>query len=219
VGPGVTRQCALPWEVPFVDKDGRVFPCCHAAARNSNQLGRIGSEGFERIWTGVEFRRFRMGLLDGDPPSICRDCTIAPLGEHPFRLWAARVIPETVTLHGDRASLKVVNIGSRTWTPADNVRIGTSRPRDRVSSVSHDGWLSGNRAAACASVVAPGETATFSFSLAQPPRAVEEEFELVVEGECWIPNTHFSLVIPATRPLLRRLGRRRLTTSWSAPHK
>jgi radical SAM protein with 4Fe4S-binding SPASM domain len=208
--PGqVTRQCALPWEIPFVDKDGRVFPCCYAAARNSSQLGQIGPDRFEQIWIGEQFRQFRKGLLHGDPPSICRDCTIAPLGPHPYLQWAAQVIPETITVSAGRASILATNLGTRTWTPDDNVRIGTSRPRDRRSNIRHDTWLSGNRPARCDAVVEPGEVATFSFWVSRQRWPVEEKFEILVEGRCWMPNTSFSLAIPAIGPLRRRLSRLR----------
>ena len=144
-----TRQCHVPWEIPFVDKDGRVFACCFAAAANARQLGQLGPQSFDEVWTGPEFRQFRRDIVDGSTtPDICRRCTLVPLGPHPYKTWAATVVSGRVA-HVRRAgavvSIAVRNDSERTWTPADEVRIGTSGPRDACSPLGHPAWLSPNR--------------------------------------------------------------------------
>jgi hypothetical protein len=183
----VTRQCAIPWEIPFVDKDGRVFPCCLAASQNVAELGCLGTSTFEAIWTGRPFQRFRRALLDGGPPpKICRRCTLIPLGEHPFRRYAARLRTAAVLADGGRATVEVVNEGRATWARGDGVRVGTTRPRDRSSLIRDPSWLSPNRPGGFREArVLPGGVATFDFAVRHRSRSIEEPFQLVVDGLCW----------------------------------
>ena len=47
---GMTRRCMLPWETPYVDKDGRVFSCCTAAALRDVPLGDLRTSSMTSIW-------------------------------------------------------------------------------------------------------------------------------------------------------------------------
>lgn len=204
----LTRQCHVPWEIPFVDKDGRVFACCFAAAANERQLGQIGPRTFHDIWTGDELRTFRQDILDGrSTPEICRRCTVAPLGHHAFQLWAATIASTAVVVSESSTatvSVSVINQSARSWTPDDHVRIGTGGPRDSESGLSHLDWLSSTRPATfIEATVPPGGTATFEFPVRVAVRAVVAEFEIVVDGTCWLENTRFAVTVGARGTALR----------------
>jgi radical SAM protein with 4Fe4S-binding SPASM domain len=204
---GVTRRCLVPWEIPFVDKNGQVFACCNAASANERPLGRIGDQTFDEIWTGAEFRRFRMDIVDGrTTPEICRRCTLVPLGNHLFKTWATTLISATAVPAGRRTEVTVVlrNTGSNTWTRADSIRVGVARPRDHPSRLATSDWLSGNRATTFVEMeVPPGGAATFVFQLNHPPGRTTEEFAVVADGSCWFPGTHFAVTVRGRKRVAR----------------
>jgi radical SAM protein with 4Fe4S-binding SPASM domain len=206
----VTRQCLVPWEIPFVDKDGRVFACCNAASANERPLGQIGDQSLDEIWTGAEFRRFREDIVDGSTtPNVCRRCSIAPLGEHLFNTWAATLVSVSAVRAGLHTEVTVVlrNEGSNTWTHADRVRVGIARPRDRPSELARSNWLSANRPATFVeTTVPPAAVATFVFGLGHPPGTTTEELAVVADGTCWFPGTHFTVTVRG-RPRPRRAAR------------
>jgi serine O-acetyltransferase len=85
--------------------------------------------------------------------------------------------------------LVVINRGRQTWTKDTLLRIGVVG--DQPSACYHPGWISPNRICTFSEEkVAPGETATFNFTL-NPANLDSERFQLVIEGVCWIPNTEF----------------------------
>jgi MoaA/NifB/PqqE/SkfB family radical SAM enzyme len=196
-----TRQCMLPWEMPYIDKDGRVFPCCIAGAASKSEVGRLGlSDGhsLEDVWLGDKYRKFRQELLDPcTTPDVCRTCTIVPTGAHPLRSYAAQLLSPLRETATDRVSVRVRNVGTEAWK-AGAIRIGTTRPRDRASIAEHHSWLSGNRPCTCReSHVAPGEIATFCFRM-EPKTTSVEHFQLVVESVAWLPNTKFVVNLSPT---------------------
>lgn len=71
-GPG----CTWPWDSAYVTSDGVVQPCCMVMGDDRVQLGRLDDNGFAAIWNGPAYRRFRRQLLDGDPPEVCRGCSL-----------------------------------------------------------------------------------------------------------------------------------------------
>jgi radical SAM protein with 4Fe4S-binding SPASM domain len=199
----------IPWEVPYIDKDGRVFPCCIAGASAQSQLGQLGDrhpDTLSEIWVGEAYQDFRRALLEADTtPAVCKGCTIVPLGAHPFRAYSAGLVgPTRITTGDGEVSVHFRNSGSQTWVAGD-VWVATTSPRDRRSEVQHRTWLSGTRPCSFSEAeVAPGETATFTFRVALPPRRSVEEFQLVANGSTWLPNTRFTVVTPmATRHPVR----------------
>jgi radical SAM protein with 4Fe4S-binding SPASM domain len=191
-----TRLCSLPWEIPFIDKDGGVYPCCYAASQSAGRLGELQRETLADIWSGPRYQQFRGDLLDGrTTPGICRQCTKVPLGEHLLRRYAARLLPGQSILRGTTTlRLAVQNVGSRAWTSADRVRIGTANPRDHGSAYATAGWLSANRVTSFDEHrVDPGATATFQFSIQSAATLAFDTFQLVVDGQCWMPNTRFKV--------------------------
>lgn len=193
----LTRQCGLPWEAPYVDKDGRVFPCCFAATDAGSVLGGLRDAPFQAIWEGASYATFRRGLLAGGEamPAICRRCNVVPLGEHPLNRVSAEFEPGQSALDGlEEAVVAMRNTGAQAWTGATALRIGTAHPRDRTSPLWHEAWIDRNRAAGLREeTVAPGAVGTFRFPLAARETTRPEAFQLVAEGLAWIPGTRFSI--------------------------
>jgi MoaA/NifB/PqqE/SkfB family radical SAM enzyme len=203
-----TRQCMVPWDQPYIDKDGRVFPCCVAGASGQSQLGRLGQSDqvtLSDIWVGEAYREFRNALLGpGTTPAVCRSCTIVPVGPHPLRVFSASLLgPARLLTANGEVALRVRNTGTHPWDTG-SVRVATTMPRDRPSAVEHRTWISGNRPCSFTErVVGPGQVATFAFQVTLPPKRATEEFQLVAEHIAWLPNTRFTVVTPTLmhRPL------------------
>lgn len=196
------RQCNLAWEIPYVDKDGLVYPCCYAASQAAAVLGDLRMAPIEQIWVGPAYQEFRAAILDGrKTPEICRSCTAVPVGPHHLRLFAATVLPEQSQLAGPGPRRVVVrNTGTQAWHRADMVRVGTSSPRDHASPFYHASWLAANRVCTHQEErVAPGATATFVFATQPAPGTISDSFQLVAEGICWLPNTRFSITADGRR--------------------
>jgi radical SAM protein with 4Fe4S-binding SPASM domain len=192
----VTRRCCLPWEMPFIDKDGRVFPCCYASTRGAPILGDLRESSFVDIWRAALYQAFRQQTLDGrTTPHVCRSCTAVAVGEHPLRHYSARILWER-SLLTDPGHMYLVaqNTGSRAWTQDIHLRIGTTNPRDQTSAYYDANWLGHNRICSFTErVVRPGEVATFAFQANPAAGVPSEAFQLVVDTACWLPGTCFLL--------------------------
>jgi radical SAM protein with 4Fe4S-binding SPASM domain len=68
--------CHWPFESAYVTHDGKVQPCCMVMGSDRVVLGDVGEERFGTVWTGEEYARFREGLMGGDPPEVCRGCSL-----------------------------------------------------------------------------------------------------------------------------------------------
>lgn len=93
-----------------------------------------------------------------------------------------------------------VNTSNVTWRNTGNhpVDIGTARPYDKNSQICGSGWLGCNRPARMREAsVAPGQIATFEFSMKAPmtPGSYKEYFSPVVEGITWLPDIGFNYYI------------------------
>jgi radical SAM protein with 4Fe4S-binding SPASM domain len=195
-GEADTRQCFAPWDVPVIDKDGRVFPCCYALTNATAVLGDLTRESGADIWTGAAFQSFRRALVDGRAtPDVCRTCTVTSIGRHPLRSYSARIVHDRSTLSsGAHVRLVVENAGDTTWTAKDRVLVGTASPRDRSSSFRHLTWMSANRVTSFSeAAVPPGGIATFDFLVAPNSSVTVETFQIVVENQCWVPGTRFEV--------------------------
>ena len=201
-GPGEedTRQCMLPWELPYIDKDAKVFSCCYAASSHAEPLGQVGPATLEEIWVGRAYQAFRRDLLDGrTAPAPCRSCTAVKLGPHPLREYRAEVVSTRVTRTsaGAQVTVQVRNTGARTWARGEGILVGTARPRDMPSPLAHQSWPAANRAGSFGQDSVPvGARATFEFLTQQPPDGADQMFQVVVEGLCWLPNTQFTVHVP-----------------------
>jgi radical SAM protein with 4Fe4S-binding SPASM domain len=215
-----SRQCGIPWELAFVDKDGLVFPCCYASALRADTLGNLREEGFVDIWQGDRYQHFRQRLVEGDLPDCCRGCDAAPPGEHPLRRYAAELVLEESDLEGEHEVRAVFrNRGTVTWDQSSRVRIGTASPRDGASAYHHPTWIAPHRVTTFLEErVPPGESGTFSFRIAPQLRHASENFQLMVEDVAWLPGTTFQVqprrslatrLVLATQPVARAYHRAR----------
>ena len=99
-----------------------------------------------------------------------------------------------------QAYLKVnsTNYGTGIW-PKANTKLGTINPRDRISSIANNSWLSNVRMSGFTepSDVANGNNANFVASITAPntPGLYSEDLAVVVEGVSWVNGTNVSVPI------------------------
>ena len=192
-GSELTRQCTVPWELPYVDKDGRVFPCCTPVG--NQPVGDLREETLPEIWAGVRFEEFRHRLITGgDLPDQCRSCTAAQIGQHPFKYFSSYLLSkESAWVGPTHYRLRARNTGSVTWRQGA-VIVGTTRPRDRISALYRPSWHRDTRIGTFSECwVKPGEAATFELEFATGPIEAPESFQLLVDGVCWLPGTEFEI--------------------------
>ena len=117
------------------------------------------------------------------------------------REYAHRFVTETnpssTLARGQAVNLRltVKNTGTAIWYH-DQVNLGTSRDRDRISAFTREGngpsgWLSPQRVYMQQSAVAPGDKATFSFWVRNDgvsPGTYREYFQLVADGITWMED-------------------------------
>jgi radical SAM protein with 4Fe4S-binding SPASM domain len=206
----VTKQCYLPWEIPFINREGLVFPCCFTS--HEYMMGDLKENSFDEIWTGDRFQTFRKNLLDGvSMPSICRNCKVALDGPNKFSQYSAELILGRSTLFGDllsamssvihkeiRLKLFVKNTGENIWKKNTPLHIGTSNKRERDSAYWHPNWLSPQRICSFTEdEIPPGEIATFDMAIAPALSANSEVFQLVLDEidsyHYWLPDTQFEM--------------------------
>lgn len=67
--------CDWPWRSVYVTHDAKVQPCCMVMGSERAQLGEVSDGGFADVWRSDAYAEFRRGLVDGDPPDVCRGCS------------------------------------------------------------------------------------------------------------------------------------------------
>jgi radical SAM protein with 4Fe4S-binding SPASM domain len=65
--------CKQAWRSAVIRTNGDVVPCCGSGQNLS--LGNLNNSSFREIWNGNEFLKLRRGLLAGNPPDYCLNCT------------------------------------------------------------------------------------------------------------------------------------------------
>lgn len=101
------------------------------------------------------------------------------------------------TLYG---SVKFTNTGNNTLSKSFTL-LGTSSPRDRLSTFKHEDWFSNNRVVRInEDSVAPGQQGTILFSLKVPMQTgwYTETYGLVAEGKSWMDYDKASFAINVT---------------------
>jgi radical SAM protein with 4Fe4S-binding SPASM domain len=68
--------CTWPWDGAYVTSRGVVQPCCMVMGDDRIALGDLNRDGFAEIWHGPAYREFRSRLSAGDPPDVCRGCSL-----------------------------------------------------------------------------------------------------------------------------------------------
>jgi radical SAM protein with 4Fe4S-binding SPASM domain len=71
-GPG----CSWPWEAAYVTSAGIVQPCCMVMGDDRVALGNLVEQSFPEVWHGEPYREFRRRLSGGEPPEVCRGCSL-----------------------------------------------------------------------------------------------------------------------------------------------
>lgn len=83
------------------------------------------------------------------------------------------------------------NTGNRDL-PADLTRIATTNARNRISAFNDQTWPATNRPVKLGSVLAPGASTSFAFSMTIPEgqasNVYAEQFGLVIEGQRWVSD-------------------------------
>ena len=76
--PGTTGQqrCNWPWTAAYISFQGYAMPCCMVASPEQVQLGLVKENNLHEVWNGEDYTRFREQLASGQPPEICRQCSI-----------------------------------------------------------------------------------------------------------------------------------------------
>lgn len=68
--PTDPATCLKPWSSVFVEPDGEVRPCCYL----SPVMGNVYDQDFPAIWNGEEAQALRKGMVNGNPPQLCKEC-------------------------------------------------------------------------------------------------------------------------------------------------
>ena len=142
-----------------------------------------------------------------EPEIIDEEEIIPPTTGGEEEIYSAKWIKQShypVLEQGEEATLWVdfKNTGNVSWTAYGDypVKLGTSRPLDRISDFKNGDWLSNNRSAkvqnngfswlAVHNVVQPGEIGRFTFTIrvSNGPGKYREYFRPVVEYKTWMED-------------------------------
>jgi radical SAM protein with 4Fe4S-binding SPASM domain len=76
-GPGVA-DCLMPFNMLFINWDGKVRPCCSAAfvsEKYSLPIGDVNRQPLDEVWNSEKMQKIRRGLLGkGEMPPQCAGC-------------------------------------------------------------------------------------------------------------------------------------------------
>lgn len=70
------NYCDWPWRGAYVSYDGKAMPCCMVSTPDRIHFGDMSNEGVKAVWSGAAYEEFRRRLASGDPPDICRGCSV-----------------------------------------------------------------------------------------------------------------------------------------------
>jgi MoaA/NifB/PqqE/SkfB family radical SAM enzyme len=74
------QGCKRPWRLMYVTANGNVLPCCIApftgVPYKQIVLGDLARQTVTEVWQGEAYRRWRAGMLDGEPPAACAGCGV-----------------------------------------------------------------------------------------------------------------------------------------------
>ena len=69
-------RCDWPWRGMYISYQGFAMPCCMVATPDRIHFGSAAEEGLLKVWNGSAYRDFRERLDGGEPPEICRTCSV-----------------------------------------------------------------------------------------------------------------------------------------------
>lgn len=102
--------------------------------------------------------------------------------------------------------MQIKNTGNITWknTGANPMRLGITRPMERLSPFMAEGWLGASRPATMKEAsVAPGESATFEFWMKAPSHQsgqFREYFSPLIEGKLWLEDIGLNFAASVVSP-------------------
>lgn len=183
------RDCVIPWVHPYIDKDGRVYACCDAAAGGDQILVDLAVDDLDDIWNGAAYGSWRQRLMEGqDLPRSCRGCRIVPHARHGLAEVRLQV-ESTGVVDGDLLQITVRNRGCIAWTR----RLGlflADPVAHRSSLFRHPRWMSNHYLTPCTeAVVPPGGLGTFRIPLVRPAAASASLMQFVCHKRMWLPGT------------------------------
>jgi MoaA/NifB/PqqE/SkfB family radical SAM enzyme len=73
--PGRSR-CDWPWRGAYVSYQGFAMPCCMVSTPDRIHFGNVFQDGFDSVWNGPAYRRFRDQLDSAAPPPVCASCSV-----------------------------------------------------------------------------------------------------------------------------------------------
>lgn len=68
--------CDWPWRGAYLTFRGEALPCCMVSTPERFDLGNMLRDGVRETWDGAPYRRLRQALESGEPPEICRSCSV-----------------------------------------------------------------------------------------------------------------------------------------------
>jgi hypothetical protein len=142
-------------------------------------------------------------------PTVVPGATSAP-GAPPAVFADGRTV--VVARSGSTAvRLQLSNTGNVRWPGGSTspVMLGTSGPRNRVSTAAGAGWLNATRTSRLGADVAPGGTGTFDVTLygaGRPVGITPEAFEPLWSGTGWIEGAARTLNVVRIDPAVSRLA-------------
>lgn len=190
------RLCGLPWDTLHVDANSAVFPCCRTSAVNQCNTGRIDGQSVFDVWQGSAYDAFRRSFASPQAMhDVCATCTAVPMGLPPRAFFSGTVLDDLEVSDSGMLCVAVRNTGVEAWRADRQPTIGISRPKDRISTLHDHRWISGNRVCSMREDrVEPGDIAHFDMPVSVPTdEGMTEHFELVIDGQLWIPGTGFSI--------------------------
>lgn len=74
---GASRHaCDWPWNGAYVTYQGYAIPCCMIATPDRLHMGNVFEHGVETVWSGEQYRTFRVQLDSESPHELCRACSV-----------------------------------------------------------------------------------------------------------------------------------------------
>ena len=189
-------------------------------AQNEVKPGEIGTFGF---WANIPsdtqyYKEFFNIVVEGqtwlNDPGLYFDFTVMPTykweplsADFYTNTERTQPINNGALVAGEKSyvTLKVKNIGNRTWskTTKNPIRLGSSTPNDRISALCADSWIKCDRAVEILEQsVVPGQIGSFQFEINNPinPTFYGEAFNIVVEDDFWMQDAKYTMWLKTNAP-------------------
>jgi MoaA/NifB/PqqE/SkfB family radical SAM enzyme len=69
-------RCDWPDRGIYVDVRGAILPCCMMPAHSPVRFGTVRGRGMRGVFSDTRYRGFCAALASGEPPAVCRGCSI-----------------------------------------------------------------------------------------------------------------------------------------------